>query len=122
MENLLKNQEAAKVKKLMSEVYKSSDKEKFFKKLFDEKRVLFQSVDQEEMIEALLEREEPDPDVERFVNIQEPTKRNQTALHLAVNKRCFASASALLKAGSYQLKPDEDSFTPDLESLFNLSE
>ena len=70
------------------------------------------------MIEALLEREELDPDVERFVNIQEPTKRNQTALHLAVDKRCYASASALLKAGSYQLKLDGANLTPDLESLF----
>ena len=119
MENLLNNnQEAAKVKELMSEVYKSSDKEKFFKKLFDEERVLFQLVDQEEMIEALLERQEPDPDVEKFVKIKELTMGNQTALHLAVDNRCYASASALLKAGSYQLKLDGANLTPDLESLF----
>ena len=65
---------------------------------------------------------DPNGLIERTLAEMLPYSRNQTALHLAVDKRCYASASALLKAGGYQLKPDEDSFTPDLESLFNFFE
>ena len=123
MEKLLdSNQDPAKVKKLMAEVYKSTDKVKVFKRILEEDRALFKLVEQPEILGSLLERDEPDPDVEEFVNIQDPTKQQQTALHIAVSKRCYASASVLLKAGSYQLKLDGANLTPDLESLFNLDD
>ena len=123
MEKLLdNNQDPAKVKKLMAEVYKSTDKVKVFKRILEEDRALFKLVEQPEILGSLLERDEPDPDVEEFVNIQDPTKKQQTALHIAVSKRCYASASVLLKAGSYQLKLDGANLTPDLESLFNLDQ
>ena len=119
IENLVNsNQKPALVKKFMSEVYKSTDKIKYFKKLFEEKRVLFQMVKQPEMLASILERDEVDQDVEEFINIQEPSDNFKTVIHLAVDSRCYASVSVLLKAGSYQLKLDGVSLTPDLESLF----
>ena len=123
IENLVNNnQHPAQVKKLMSEVYKSTDKIKYFKKLFEEKQVLFQMVQQPEMLASILERDEVDPDVEEFINLQEKSQSFKTVIHLAVDRRCFASVSVLLKAGSYQLKLDGASLTPNLESLFNHDE
>ena len=123
MENLLNNiQEAAKVKELMLEVYKSKDKVKFFKKMFDEKRVLFQFVEQPEMLASILEREELDPDVEEFINIQEPSERLKTVIHLAVDRRCYDSTSVLLNAGNYQFNMDGAGLLPELEGLLNHDE
>ena len=39
-----------------------------------------------------------------------------------MSKRFYASASVLLKAGSYQLKLDGAGLLPDIESLFNLDD
>merc|ERR1712107_169399 len=119
---IYKNQDLAKVRSLMTEVYQSKEKVKIFKRLLEEKRALFTFLEQPAMLGAILERDEPDPDVEEFVNIQDPSKQHQTALHIAVSNGCYASASVLLKAGSYQLKQDRAGLLPDIESLFKLDQ
>lgn len=116
------NQDPAKVKKLMEEVNKSKDKVKIFKKIFEENQALFDFVEQPDMLCSLLERDEPDPDMEEFINIQDPKEGFKTVIHVAADRRCYASLSALLKAGSYQLKLDGAGVLPDLESLFNLED
>ena len=57
--------------------------------------------------------------MEEFINIQEQEERFKTVIHVATDRRCYASLSVLLKAGSYQLKLDGAGLLPDLESLFN---
>ena len=87
--------------------------------MLDEKRALFKFVRQPKMLASILDREEPDPDMEDFINIQDQDERFKTVIHVATDKRCYASLSILLKAGSYQLKLDGAGLLPDLESLFN---
>ena len=123
LEKLLdNNQDPAKVKKLMVEVYKSRDKVKIFKKILEENGALFTFVEQPDILGSLLERDEPDPDVEEFINIQDEEEKFKTVIHVAADRGCYASLSVLLKAGSYQLKLDGAGLLPDLESLFNLDD
>ena len=117
-----KNQDLANVKSLMTEVYQSKEKVKIFKRLLQEKRALFTYLEQPEMLSAILERDEPDPDVEEFINIQDPEEKFKTVIHVATDKRCNESLSVLLKAASYQLKLDGAGLLPNLESLFNLDD
>ena len=79
-------------------------------------------MEQPEILGSLLERDEPDPDVEEFINIQDQEESFKTVIHVATDRRCYASLSVLLKAGSYQLKQDGAGLLPDLESLFNLGD
>ena len=53
-----------------------------------------------------------------FVNIQDEARGGKTALHLAVEAECYASASHLLCAGGYEIKPNGAAFTPAIEELF----
>ena len=106
------NQETAKVKQFMSEVYKSAEKLKITKRVLEQK--LFQIVEKTELVAAILDRHEPDPELEELINMQEPTKRKFTALHLAVEKNSLASSSSILKAANYKLKLDGEGFPPEL--------
>ena len=118
MEKLLdNNQETAKVKQFMSEVYKSAEKLKITKRVLEQKLFLFQIVEKPELVEAILDRDEPDPELEELINVQEP-KRKFTALHLAVEKNSLASSSSILKAANYKLKLDGEGLPPALERLF----
>ena len=72
-----------------------------------------------DMLKALLEtEEEADPDLVPFVNIQDEAREGKTALHLAVEAECHASASHLLRAGGHQLRLNAANFTPAIEKLF----
>ena len=112
------NQETAKVKQFMSEVYKSAEKLKITKRVLEQKRFLFKIVEKPELVAAILDRDEPDPELEELINVQEPTKRKFTALHLAVEKNSLASSSSILKAVNYKLKLDGEGLPPALERLF----
>ena len=120
LENLFsENQEAEKVNKMMSGIQKSTDKIKMFKKLFAEEKVHFRMIEKPDMLKALLEtEEEADPDLVPFVNIQDEAREGKTALHLAVEAECHASASHLLRAGGHQLRLNAANFTPAIEELF----
>ena len=123
IENLIyKNQDLAKVRSLMTEVYQSKEKVKIFKRLLEEKRALFIFLEQPEMLGAILERDEPDPDVEEFINIHDAEEKFKTVIHVTTDKRCYKSLSVLLKAGNYQLKLDGAGSLPNIESLFNLDD
>ena len=112
------NQETAKVKQFTSEVYKSAEKLKITKRVFEQKLLLFQIVEKPELVAAILDRDDPDPELEELINMQEPTKRKFTALHLAVEKNSLASSSSILKAANYKLKLDGEGLPPALERLF----
>ena len=117
LENLFsENQDAEKINKMMAGIQKSTDKIKFFKKLFKEEKVHLTMIEKPDMLKALLEtEEEADPDLVPFVNIQH---EGNSPLHLAVEAKCHASASHLLRAGGYEMKPNAAAFTPAIEELF----
>ena len=119
IEKLFENQEAEKVKALMASIVKSNDRVKIYQKLFIEKKILFDMIDQQELLEAVLERDEPDDDLADFVNYNNPGDKENTALHNAVNMECYPACSVLLKAGDYQFRSNRDAFTPAMEKLFN---
>ena len=118
VENLLdNNQDTTKVKQFMSEVYKSGEKLKITKRILEQRLFLFQIVEKPELVAAILDRDEADPELEELINVQEP-KRKLTALHLAVEKNSLASSSSILKAANYKLKLDGEGLPPALERLF----
>ena len=119
IEKLFENQEAEKVKALMASIVKSNDRVKIYQKLFIEQKILFDMIDQQELLEAVLERDEHDDDLADFVNYNNPGDQENTALHNAVNMECYPACSVLLKAGDYQLRPNKDSHPPAVEKLFN---
>ena len=119
IEKLFENQEAEKVKALMASIVKSNDRVKIYQKLFIEKKILFDMIDQQELLEAVLERDEHDDDLADFVNYNNPGDKENTALHNAVNMECYPACSVLLKAGDYQFRSNRDAFTPAMEKLFN---
>ena len=118
IEKLFENQEAEKVKALMASIVKSNDRVKIYQKLFIEKQILFTSIEQQELLEAILERDEKDDDLAYFVNYPGEYYEN-TALHIAVDKECYLSCSVLLKAGDYQLRLNRNNQPPALEKLLN---
>ena len=117
LENLFsENQEAEKINKMMVSIQKSTDKIKMWKKLFSDARVHLTMIEKPDMLKALLEtEEEADPDLVPFVNIQH---EGNSPLHLAVEAKCHASASHLLRAGGHQMRLNEANFTPAIEELF----
>lgn len=114
---LFENQDIEKVKNLMAAIHTSNDKVMFLKKIFQEDRLLFK-MKNPALIRSVVDTDEPDEDLARFVNLQDPTNNNNTGLHLACQRSCQASASWLLKAGGYKLKANGDAFTPNLETFF----
>ena len=116
LEKLFNSQGPDKVKNFMSEVYKSKDKVKMFKKLFEEKQIIFELVEKPEMLQAILDSEVPDSDMADFVNIKDSSEN--TALHVAVEMNQHASSALLLKAGNFQLIANRDAHPPTLENLF----
>ena len=82
----------------MAAIHKSNDKVKFLKTIFDENKLIF-NIKTPDLIRAVVDTEKPDPDLMRLVNLQDPTNKNNTGLHLACLRGCYASASCLLKAG-----------------------
>ena len=118
IEKLFENQDTEKVKMLMALIVKSNDRVKIYQKLFIEKQILFTSIEQQELLEAILERDEKDDDLAYFVNYPGEYYEN-TALHIAVDKECYLSCSVLLKAGDYQLRLNRNNQPPALEKLLN---
>ena len=116
LDKLFNNQGPEKVKNFMSEVYKSKDKVKMYKKLFEEKQIIFEMIEKPEMLQAILDSEVPDSDMADFVNIKDSSEN--TALHVAVDRNRHASSALLLKAGNFQLIANRDAHPPTLENLF----
>ena len=119
IEKLFENQEAEKVKTLMGSIVKSNDRVKIYQHLFKEKKLLFGILEQQELLEAVLERDEQDDDLADFVNYNNPEENENTVLHIAVSKECYPACSVLLKAGDYQLRLNRDNHAPALENLLN---
>ena len=119
IEKLFINQEAEKVKALIASIVKSNDRVKIYQQLFLEKKLLFGILEQQELMQAVLERDEQDDDLADFVNYNNPEENENTALHIAVSKECYPACSVLLKAGDYQVRPNKDSHPPAVEKLFN---
>ena len=119
IEKLFENQETENVKALMASIVKSNDRVKIYQKLFKEKKILFSIIEQQELLEAVLERKERDDDLAEFVNFNNIGEQENTALHLAQTKECYLACSVLLKAGDYQLKLNRDNHPPALEKLLN---
>ena len=103
----------------MASIVKSNHKLKIYQKLFKEKKILFSIIEQQELLEAVLERKERDDDLAEFVNFNNIGEQENTALHLAQTKECYLACSVLLKAGDYQLKLNRDNHPPALEKLLN---
>ena len=119
IEKLFENQEADKVKTLMGSIVKSNDRVKIYQQLFLEKKILFGILDQQELLDAVLERDEQDDDLTDFVNYNNPEENENTALHIAVSKECYPACSVLLNAGDNQLRLNRDNPPPALENLLN---
>ena len=103
IEELFFDQDEEAVKELVDAIDQSRHRKDILDKILRREKVLFRLVDEDksEILSVVLKTlsDSDQEDVVEFVNILDPTKKQQTALHIAVSKRRYASASVLLKAG-----------------------
>ena len=117
MEKLFVERNEENIEELMRAIRTSQSKIDIYRKLFEERFLVFELLETRKLhiLALVLGGSDPDPDLVEFLNVR--GEEENTALHYATNHGLKEAISMLSAAGA-AIKANKDDITPDIESCF----